>query len=163
MIHRAAIAAWVTALAVSASAYAQTSLMQQGGTCGCTPELSDPSVSPLSQPGAVLDVQPYEVRRNDGKHVRTQLQGAVIEYRAEPGVTPELLQRSLEQHRAYLTSTGPATTAHSSPLAVEKAKTEVTSAGDRYVVTISSRDRDDAKQILERAQALVPQPPPSNP
>jgi hypothetical protein len=80
--------------------------------------------------------------------------GARILLRAQPGMTVEWLQQVAECHLARVGAASARVAA--SPLDVKGASVAVHSAGDGFAVEITSADRKAAKEILARAQALVP-------
>jgi hypothetical protein len=103
-----------------------------------------PCASPFEN---VTSVTPYKVTRTNLRRSSTRLEGAVVNVAAQPGLTREWLQRQV--------SSAPASDEPSScPLAVNGASARVTSTGDGFAITVSSTDRDGAKEILRRAQAL---------
>jgi hypothetical protein len=118
----------------------------------CAAPFNDPAAGPFARRDYITRVEPYKVTESDGKHSRTQLEGAIVELQPAPGITRELLQRLVENHVTYLTSTGAASS--SSPLAVVGSTAAVSSTGDGFAITIRSKDSDAAKEILRRAEAL---------
>ncbi len=97
----------------------------------------------------ITSVAPYKVIETNLKRSSTHLQGAVVTVAAQPGITREWLQRQVDD---------PAATAQTGcPMAVEGATGRVTSTGDGFAITVTGRNRDAAKEILRRAQALTAQ------
>lgn len=97
----------------------------------------------------ITSVAPYKVIETNLKQSSTHLQGAVVTVAAQPGITREWLQRQVD-HPAATAQTG-------CPMAVDGATGRVSSTGDGFAIIVSSRDRDAAKEILRRAQALTAQ------
>jgi hypothetical protein len=85
--------------------------------------------------------------------------GARLLLRATPGMTAEWMQRIAECHMAQVAA-APPWTLTSSPLDVKGALVSVQSSGDGFTVDITSPDIKVARDILNRAKALVPPPPP---
>jgi hypothetical protein len=105
---------------------------------------SSPCASPFEN---ITSVTPYKVTRTNLRRSSTRLEGAVVNVPAQPGLTREWLQRQV--------SSAPVGDEQSRcPLAVDGSTARVTSTGDGFAITVSSPDRDGAKEILRRAQAL---------
>ncbi len=117
----------------------------------CAAPFNDATAGPFARRDYITRVEPYEVTESNGKQSRTYVRGAIVELQPAPGVTRELLQRLVENHVAYLQSTGATS---NSPLAVAGATAAVSSTGDGFAVTVMSKDSDAAKEILRRAEAL---------
>jgi hypothetical protein len=108
---------------------------------------SNACASPFDSPGNITSVAPYKVTRTNLKQSSTRLEGAVVTVAARPGVTREWLQRQVSD---------PAAAAQPGcPLAVNGASARVTSTGDGFAITVSSTDRQGAREILRRAEALT--------
>lgn len=88
--------------------------------------------------------------------------GARLLLRATPGMTAEWMQRIAECHMAQVAA-APPWTLTSSPLDVKGAMVAVQSSGDGFTVDITSPDVKVARDILNRAKALVPPPAPRAP
>jgi len=116
-----------------------------GATMGVS--TGSPCASPFEN---VTSVTPYKVTQTNLRRSSTRLEGAVVNVAAQPGLTREWLQRQV--------SAAPVSDEQSScPLAVDGATARVTSTGDGFAITVSSPNRDGAKEILRRAQALTRQ------
>jgi hypothetical protein len=123
-------------LGVASLAGADAGGMSGGNACA----------SPFNSPEDITSVAPYKVTLTNLKQSSTRLEGAVVNVKARPGVTREWLQRQVSD---------PAAAAQPGcPLAVKGASARVTSTGDGFAITVSSADRDGAREILRRAEAL---------
>jgi hypothetical protein len=120
----------------------------------CAGPFADPRESPFAHREYIEDVAPYRVTRTNGKQSITSLEGATIELRAAPAVTAEWLQQYVNQHLAHVSSMPPPDMSWC-PLTVPGATAVVTSTGDGFAITVMSKDRDTAKEILRRAQSLL--------
>ncbi len=102
--------------------------------------------SPFNSPEDITSISPYKVTRTNLRQSSTRLEGAVVTVAAQPGLTREWLQRQVSD---------PAAAAQPGcPLAVKGASARVTSTGDGFAITVSSTDRDSAREIFRRAEAL---------
>jgi hypothetical protein len=110
--------------------------------------------SPFAHREYITGVAPYEVVWSNGKRTTKTLEGATIELSATPGVTAEWLQQYVNEHLARVRAAPPADMGWC-PLTVPGATAEVTSTGDGFAVTINSKDRHAAQEILRRAEQLV--------
>jgi hypothetical protein len=120
---------------------------------GVTPE--DRDISPFYHREDVRRVEPLHEKVYGGS--TPGLKGAIVSFRAVPGLTTEWLQRLVRCHVARSASMGHAMPGMSyCPLALKGVTASVTSAGDGFAVTIQAEDPDTAAEVLRRAQALVP-------
>ncbi len=125
-----------TTLGVASLAVAEDEGMSSTNACA----------SPFNTRENIRSVAPYKVTRTNLRQSSTRLEGAVVTVAARPGVTREWLQRQVSD---------PAVAAQPGcPLAVNGASARVTSTGDGFAITVSSTDRDGAREILRRAEAL---------
>lgn len=84
------------------------------------------------------------------------LRGAIVTFRAVPGLTAEWLQRTINCHLARNAAMGyDASDMPYCPLMLKGVSATVTSTGDGLAVSVSSKDATVAAEILRRAQALV--------
>lgn len=150
-IALAAIAiASVTALpAVALAAPSSPMTCTSCSTCGAP--FNDQQQGPFARRDYITSVQPYRVTETNLKHTWTKLEGAVVNVRPAPGVTREWLQHEVEDHMGRMAGTP----MNDCPLSVAGAAADVSSTGDGFAITIHSKDRDTAKEILRRASALV--------
>lgn len=133
----------VSVLALS-SALGTTSLA--GAEAAGTP-YGTACASPFHDAATITSVTPYKVTETNLRRSSTRLEGAVITVAAQPGLTREWLQHEVSDPAA-LAQDG-------CPMSVHGASARVTSTGDGFAITVSSTDRDGAKEILHRAQALT--------
>jgi hypothetical protein len=129
------VLAFSSVLAVAPRAGAEASDMSYGAACG----------SPFSAQH-ITSVAPYRVIRTNLRQSSTRVEGAVVTVAAQAGMTREWLQRQVDD---------PAAAQSGCPMAVNGASGRVTSTGNGFAITVSSRDRDGAREILRRAQALT--------
>lgn len=85
--------------------------------------------------------------------------GAVVEFRAVPGLTAEWLQHSVNCHIARSAVLGYETPEMSfCPLALKGVTAHVRSGGDRFLVEIEAKDASVADEVWRRSAALVTKP-----
>jgi hypothetical protein len=104
----------------------------------------------------ITSVRPYQVQQKAGGHVimGPRLLGAEIYVQAQPGLTAEWLQLTLDRGIA-----GARRMAGSDcPLAVENVRAEVLSAGPGFTVRLIGRDSKAGQEILSRSRLLREQP-----
>jgi hypothetical protein len=115
----------------------------------------------IDVPEAEQRVSPLETRRvlaveairepTPPKNLMQHLTGARVYILASPGLTREWLGHLLECHIARVSGS---VSQKPDPLAVPKARVEVLSTTNGFLVTIASRDLDDARRILVDSEAL---------
>ncbi len=121
--------------------------------------MEDRDMSPFDHVEEIASVRP--LREDSGppkaRHKRTA--GAIVTFRAVPGMTAEWLQREVDCHLARNASLGHVVPEMPTcPLAPNGAQARVTSTGNGFAVTIRSDDDGAAQDILARAQRLLPGP-----
>lgn len=94
----------------------------------------------------ITSVAPYKVVRTNLRQSSTRVEGAIVNVAAQPGMTREWLQRQVDE---------PSAAQSGCPMGVDGASGRVTSTGNGFAITVSSQDRDGAREILRRAQALT--------
>jgi hypothetical protein len=145
-------------MAADHRAAAQTLRDAEARACAGVPDL-DRDMSPFDHREDVSGVTPYSVPVSSGpgsKAGATKMQGAVVTFRAVPGMTAEWLQRVVDCHVARNASMGfNMPEMATCPLAVKGAKGKVASTGNGFAVTVESDDSNSAQEILRRAQALT--------
>lgn len=119
-------------------------------------DAEDRDESPFNHREDISSVAPLERTVTRGKNSSKATSGAVVTFRALPGLTTEWLQHEMNCHLARAASTGFAMPEMAyCPLMLKGVKATVASAGDGFAVTVESEDPGTAKEILTRAQALV--------
>jgi hypothetical protein len=98
----------------------------------------------------IVSVAPHVLDDPNGKRTR-RLEGADIRILAEPGMTAEYLTVQVQRHIGAMNGARPMPDC---ALGVAGSVVEVRSAGDGFVLQITSRDQDRAKEILRRARLL---------
>jgi hypothetical protein len=115
----------------------------------------DRDMSPFDHREDISAVAP--VRTLVGAKQQTMvLTGAVVTFRAVPGMTAEWLQRVVDCHLARNASVGfdmPEMTY--CPLTIKSVRAKVSSMGSGFAITVESDDPAAAKEVLRRSQALV--------
>ena len=99
----------------------------------------------------VLSVSPYNVEQHFGQSTITRLGGADVRVQAEPGMTPEWLKLTLQQHLASMNGTMP-DCAFGTAGAV---KIEVTPLDTAFSVKLVAQDPDKAEEVLRHARHLL--------
>lgn len=99
----------------------------------------------------VTAVQPLRVTEHNGRGTSERLAGAQVFVQAEPGLTAQWLQLTVERHIMQMNSAGMA----NCPLDAKDVRVSVTSAGPGFAVNITGKNADQAKEIWRRAQLLV--------
>lgn len=118
----------------------------------CGP-FAEESVAALLSPNAIDSVEPTYSYVMGGPNAReARLGGARIHVRPLPGLSRELVQRSLECHEARATL-GVVTAQPDDPYVLPDRwlTIDVESEGDSFVVHVRADDPDDARRILDRA------------
>lgn len=119
-----------------------------------SPSLANPAATqpcPLSA-YEITSVAPYRVSKQIGRAAVKQHLGAKVFVRARPGLTSEWLEASLSEHLRTMHGE----TEHGDcALDLDGVQVEVGSAGPGFVVRISARNPNQAKEVLRRARLLV--------
>lgn len=103
------------------------------------------SVAPLTEPGGNL------------KLPATEMKGAVVTFRAVPGMTAEWLQRLVDCHLARNSALGHVVPEMPDcPLVPKGVSATVSSTGDGFRVSIRAEDPAAAREVLARAKRLAP-------
>jgi hypothetical protein len=98
----------------------------------------------------VTKVQPLRVIERYGRGSSERLVGAQVFVQAEPGLTAEWLQLSIQRHMARMSGSGMKDCAFDA----KDVRVSVESAGAGFAVKIMGKDATQAKEILRRAQLL---------
>lgn len=99
----------------------------------------------------VTGVQPLRVATRYGRGVSERLLGATVFIQAEPGLTAEWLQLTIQRHMTQMGAAGMANCV----LDAKDVRVNVASAGAGFAVQITGKDSAQAKEILRRAQLLA--------
>jgi len=153
MICRALVFAVIAAvLGVSSPGHASSSHLAEELPAA----FSDPRFSPFAYREHIESVAPLRRVDTTGKTTTTRLAGAVVKFRALPGLTAEWLQRLINEHRAMMASMPDSGQAMAfCPLALSGVSAWVSPARDGFVVNLQTNDKDTAREVLRRARALV--------
>jgi hypothetical protein len=111
------------------------------------------SVEPINEQ---VGGQIFEGAPGDAQKPAQQLMGAVVRFRAVPGLTAAWLQLVLNCHVARNQSLGhPSADPLNAPLVPEGAVAKVSISGDGFAVAIRSEDPAIARDVFARAQRLL--------
>lgn len=149
---RIALVAFTLATALSGVALAAPNDTAPAACNTCGAPFNDLDRGPFVRRDYITGVEPYRVTDTNLKHTWTTLEGAVVRVRPAPGVTREWLQAAVNDHMGRMAATGPM---GDCPLSVKGASADVSSTGDGFAITIHSKDRDAAQEILRRANMLA--------
>jgi hypothetical protein len=124
-------------------------------SCAGLPD-NDRDMSPFTHREDIANVTPAYLPTGNGKLGPSEvLSGAVVTFRAVPGLTAEWLQRVVECHIARNNALGNDMPDMAfCPLVPKGVTATVSSAGDGFSVRIESQDSRTAKEVLRRAQGL---------
>lgn len=107
-------------------------------------------------PAAVEEVSPAYSSVQSGNDRVVRLRGARLRIRPEPNFSAESLRRGLECHAArVVTGRTPAVADDPYVLPGTWLDLDVASAGDGFVVAVTTDDIAQARQVLERAQRFA--------
>jgi hypothetical protein len=165
LTHRACKAAVVFSLSVATAACTEPSA--QGGRTPadeaafmertrCASDDTDKALAPVLSGDAVQRVQPlYSTIEGAKSGHQAELRGAIVTVSALPGVTAEWLDRALECHSAKEVL-GHEPTPSDDPFWLPRSTVniDVTSDRDGFNIAISAYSANDARQILDRANAF---------
>jgi hypothetical protein len=121
--------------------------------CRGVPE-AESHLAVLLSPDDVLRVEPLGPRDHAADPTVPVGEGARIVLASRPFVTPDWLQRVVDCHLSRASGGKPGT--DRSPLDVAGTSVLVTGAPGTLTVTIATRDRHAAREVIARARALVP-------
>jgi hypothetical protein len=145
-------AAGMTSLAQDPRAVVRRMREMEQAACEDVPDV-ERDRGPLSPRERIAGV---ELLRHRPRSTETlQLAGVAIYLRGAPGMTDESLGRVLECHLAHRAVVGDRVADKDSPLFVQDARVAVSSAAGGFRIAITARDLDSARQIIQRATALV--------
>jgi hypothetical protein len=116
----------------------------------------DRDISPFAHGEDIASVEPLYANVMSGKGPSSRLQGAVITFRALPGMTAQWLQRVVDCHLARNAALGHQVPEMPyCPLVPKGVTATVTPAGAGFAVGVRSDDTETANDVLRRAQSLV--------
>ena len=99
----------------------------------------------------VTKVQPLNVTERYGRGTSERLVGAQVLIQAEPGLTAEWLQLTIQRHMAQMAGSGMKDCAFDA----KEVRVSVVSAGAGFAVNITGKGTAQAKEILRRALLLA--------
>ncbi len=115
---------------------------------------ADRDISPFYHREDITSVQPAS-NSLYGKQRGDVIDGAVVTFRAVPGLTAEWLQRVVDCHLARNNALGnDVPEMPYCPLVPKGITAKVESTGNGFAVRIESQDPNTAQEVLRRAQAL---------
>jgi hypothetical protein len=117
----------------------------------------DRDTSPFEHTSDITSVEPYSVEEHLGEAgFATRPAGAVVTFRAVPGLTAEWLQRLVDCHLGRNAALGHVVPEMPAcPLVPSGVRAQVRSTGNGFAVEIDGGNPDTARAILARAQRLV--------
>lgn len=116
----------------------------------------DRDTGPFEHREDIASVEPLTTSISSGKTPYVKLEGAVVTFRAVPGMTAQWLQRLVDCHLARNAALGHHVPEMPDCPLVPKGVTATvapTSAG--FAVAVKSDDQDTAREVLRRARKLV--------
>jgi hypothetical protein len=124
---------------------------QEESACYGVPEAAR-IAGPLARPESIAAIQ---VVRDRGEFPKAPLKpvGVAIDVRAEPGMTQQWLGREIACHMAHVAVAG--VDPQPSPLSVPNAQVSVSSTSVGFRVTVTSKDRDIARSVVDNGQRLA--------
>lgn len=99
----------------------------------------------------VTGVRPLHALLRNGRGTNERLVGAEVFVQAEPGLTAEWLQLTIQRHIAEMRTTDMG----DCPLDLNEVGVSVVSAGPGFAVQLRARNGAQAKDVLRRAQLLM--------
>jgi hypothetical protein len=135
---------------------AGSAALQQAEAGACVGILpADRDMSPFEHTEDIAGVAPLMVQGSSGKQAFLHNEGAIVTFRAVPGMTSEWLQRVVDCHLARNSALGhQIPEMPDCPLVPKGASAKVTSTGNGFAVAIRADDAVTAAEILTRAQHL---------
>lgn len=116
----------------------------------------DRDMSPFAHRDDIASVEPLTVGSSGAKGQTPRTVGAVITFRAVPGMTAQWLQRVVDCHLARNAAVGhEAPEMPYCPLVPKDASASVSATDSGFAVAVRSDDSNTAKEILRRARALT--------
>ena len=119
----------------------------------------DRDMSPFEHVEDIATVEPLTESSGTAEVPSKRTTGAVVTFRAVPGMTAQWLQRVVDCHLARNASLGHVVPEMPNcPLVPNGIQARVTSGKNGFVVAIQSDDPATAREILTRAERLQPRP-----
>lgn len=127
----------------------------EGRACVGIPE-DDRDMSPFEHREDIASVEPLTVGTTSGKTTSSRTEGAVITFRAVPGMTAQWLQRVVDCHLARNAALGHEVPEMANcPLVPKNVSAKVTATDSGFAVGVRADDSQTAQEILRRSRALV--------
>jgi hypothetical protein len=118
----------------------------------------DRDMSPFEHREDIASVEPLTISTMTGKNQYARTVGAVITFRARPGMTAQWLQRVIDCHLARNAALGHDVPGMSDcPLVPKGVTAKVTATDTGFAVAVRAEDTDTIAEIQRRARALAPQ------
>jgi hypothetical protein len=118
---------------------------------------ADRDTTPFAHRDDIASVEPLTVNVSSGKGHVARNEGAVITFRAVPGMTAQWLQRVVDCHLARNAVLGhDAPEMAFCPLVLKNVSARVTATDTGLAVAVRSEDADTATEILRRSRAIKP-------
>lgn len=118
--------------------------------------VEDRDMSPFQHTAEIARVDPLVVEDTTSKVPRRNVVGAIVTFRAVPGMSAEYLQRTVDCHLARNAALGHVIPEMPDcPLVPRGAHARVVSAGDGLAVEIRGDDAEAVREIRARAERLV--------
>lgn len=116
----------------------------------------DRDMSPFEHRQDIASVEPLNEGATSGKASSARTTGAIIMFRAMPGMTAPWLQRVVDCHLARNAALGHDVPEMAScPLVPKNVTARVSATSTGFAVAVRSDDTDTAHEVLRRAQGLV--------
>lgn len=116
----------------------------------------DRDLSPFAHREDIASVEPLTEGVPSGKATYPRTAGAVVTFRALPGMTAQWLQRVIDCHLARNAALGhDVSEMPYCPLVPKDVTARVNPAASGFTVAVRSDDPDTAREVLRRSQALV--------
>lgn len=153
---RRVVDAHARAAADHRTASAELRAAEAGACAGIASE--DRDMSPFERVADIANVEPLVEQTRVGRTsaLRTETVGAIVTFRAVPGLTAESLQRIVDCHLARNAALGHVVPEMPNcPLVPRGARARVRSVGNGFAVDIRGDDETAAREIRERAERLI--------
>jgi hypothetical protein len=117
----------------------------------------DRDESPFAHREDILAVEELRSGPSGGKATVPRVEGAIVVFRAVPGMTAQWLQRSVDCHLARSAAVGHDVPEMAyCPLMPKGVAASVTPTQTGFAVAIKAEDPEAAREVLRRARALAP-------